>query len=379
MEEQPKTREKLTQIPSYIASVNDYERLAKDFISHPNYEYIAGGSANEVTLKNNQTAFDTIGLYSRVLQDVSQGSTRLNILGESFRHPILLAPVAHQRLVHPEGELASAQAAEAMEAGFIASTLSSFRLEEIANKTNDKKWFQLYFQESREFTLSLVKRAEKAGYTALVVTIDVPINGLRNRAQRANFVLPDHVHEANLVENPQPDQRSLEPDQSMIFQGIMADAPRWQHVKWLQQQTGLPIIIKGILHPDDAKRVSDMGFAGLIVSNHGGRALDGVPATINALPDIRRVVGEEFPVLLDSGVRRGADIFKAIALGANAVLIGRPQIYSLAVAGALGVAHMLRLLREELEVTMALTGCATLQDINSNCLYSHSNNASSKK
>ena len=369
MKEKPTRREKLTQIPPDIAAVNDYEKLAKHFISHPHFEYIAGGSANEITLKNNQKAFDDIGLYSRVLQDVSQGSTELTLFGEQYRHPIFLAPVAHQQLAHPDGELASAAAAEAMEAGFIASTLSSTTLEQIANTTRYRKWFQLYFQDTKEFTLSLIKRAEKAGYSALVVTLDVPINGLRNRAQRANFTLPQEVREANLEGKPSPTQRQLKRTQSIIFQGIMKDAPTWQDLEWLQQQTDLPIIIKGILHPADAARVKEMGFAGLVVSNHGGRALDGVPASITALPSIRHRVGAEFPILLDSGVRRGADIFKAIAYGANAVLIGRPQMYALAVAGALGVAHMLRLLREELEVTMALTGCSTLQEINTECTF----------
>ena len=363
-------RSPLDHIPTEIVAVHDYERLAKNFIPHAVYEYIAGGSGDELTLKSNRTSFDSLKLYSRVLQDVSQGATELSLLGKDFRHPILLAPVAHQKLVHSEGELASAAAAEAMNAGFVASTLSSVSLEDIAQRAGSNKWFQLYFQESREFTLSLVKRAEESGYTALVITVDTPINGLRNRAQRAGFSLPDGVQEVNLLNSPPVTQRTLAANQSVVFQGIMADAIRWDDIAWLKQQTTLPIVVKGILHPNDAEQVVAIGLDGIIVSNHGGRALDGVPASIDALPEIRRVVGEHFPLLLDSGIRRGTDVFKAIALGANAVLVGRPQVYALAVAGALGVAHMLRLLCEELEVTMALAGCPTLADISPRVLYS---------
>ncbi len=192
-------RKPLDHIPTEIVAVHDYERFAKDFISHAAYEYIAGGSGDELTLEANRTAFDQIKLCNRVLQDVSQGSTKLSLLGKGFRHPILLAPVAHQKLVHSDGELASAAAANVMNAGFVASTLSSVSLEEIAREAGSNKWFQLYFQESREFTLSLVRRAEKSGYTALVVTVDTPINGLRNRAQRAGFSLPEGVQEVNLL------------------------------------------------------------------------------------------------------------------------------------------------------------------------------------
>ena len=281
---------------------------------------------------------------------------------------MLLAPVAYQKLVHPDGERATAQAADALEAGFIASTMSSVSLEDIAAELSKNKWFQLYFQESREWTLSLVRRAEVAGYTALVVTVDVPINGLRNRAQRAGFALPPQVQAVNLHDMPQRSPPTLGPEQSVVFQGLMVSAPSWADLEWLGRQTPLPIIVKGIIHPDDATRVADMGLAGVVVSNHGGRTLDGLPASISALPAVRAALGPDFLVLLDSGIRRGTDIFKAIALGANAVLVGRPQVYALAVAGALGVAHMLRLLREELEVTMALTGCPTLASINSEAL-----------
>ena len=366
----PANRPKLNRITPELACVSDYERLAKDFVSHGIYEYIAGGGADEITLNKNRRAFDHIELSSRALTDCTSGTTALTLLGEPFRHPVLLAPVAYQKLVHPDGERATAQAAAALEAGFIASTMSSVTLEAIAAELSKNKWFQLYFQESREGTLLLVRRAEAAGYTALVVTVDAPINGLRNRAQRAGFALPQQVQAVNLRDMPQRNPPTLGPEQSVVFQGLMVSAPTWADLEWLSRQTPLPIVVKGIIHPADAARVADIGLAGVVVSNHGGRTLDGLPASISALPAVRAALGPDFLVLLDGGIRRGTDVFKAIALGANAVLVGRPQVYALAVAGALGVAHMLRLLREELEVTMALTGCPTLDSISSEALYS---------
>ena len=200
------------------------------------------------------------------------------------------------------------------------------------------------------------------GVFALVVTVDAPINGVRNRARRAGFTLPKHVRAVNLQGTSPPAASRLTPEQSGVFQGLMARAPTWADLAWLRGETPLPVLVKGILNPDDALRTVDLGLAGMIVSNHGGRTLDGLPASITALPRVRTAVGADVPVL-DGGIRRGTDVFKALALGADAVLVGRPQVYALAVAGALGVAHVLRVLREELEVTMALTGCPTLDSI----------------
>ena len=359
----PENRPKLDRIPPALAAVADYERWAQDFVPHAIYEYVAGGAADDLTLHENRRAFDRIELAGRVLADCAHGTTALTLLGQSFRHPILLAPVAYLQLVHPAGEIATAQAADALEAGFVASTLSSVSLEAIAAELHGPKWFQLYCQPTRERTLALVRRAEAAGYGALVVTVDAPIDGVRNRAQRAGFVLPRHVRAANLPDAPAPGRTRLPREQSVVFQGLMAHAPTWADLAWLRKATPLPVLVKGILHPDDAVRAADLGLAGVVVSNHGGRTLDGLPASIMALPRVRAAVGADFPVLLDGGIRRGTDVFKARALGADAVLVGRPQVYALAVAGALGVAHVLRVLREELEVTMALTGCPTLSDI----------------
>lgn len=359
---------KLSSIPADLVALDDYEELAKKFIPDAVYTYIQSGGGDEYTLNRNRRAFSELQLYNRVLEDFKQASTRTCLLGESFRHPILLAPVAHQKLVHTEAELATAEAADALEAGMITSTLASRPLEDIAAQTNAPKWFQLYFQTCRDQTLALVKRAEQSGYTALIVTVDVPINGLRNNIQRSGFLLPEDAQAINNASEDQP-VKQLTLEQSVIFQGIMSEAPTWKDIAWLCEQTALPVILKGISHPQDAQRAIDCGAKGVVVSNHGGRALDTVPATIELLPAISRAIGEQSIVLLDGGIRRGTDIFKALALGADAVLVGRPQIYALAVAGALGVAHMLKTLRDELEVTMALCGITKLSEINSECLF----------
>lgn len=362
----------LEQIPQDLVSVADYEQLAARYIDHPVFEYIAGGAGDDITLRRNGTAFDELYLRTRVLKDFRAASTATQILGERLPHPILLGPVAYQKLVHPLGELATATGAQAMDSILVASTLSSASMEEIATSTAGPKWFQLYMQPQRQQSLSLVRRAEQAGYRALVVTVDVPINGLRNRARRAGFQMPEGVEAANLAAQlHQP--RALTPGQSVVFDGLMADAPNWDDLAWLISQTALPVLVKGIMDPADAEQAAALGASGVIVSNHGGRSLDGLPASLDVLPAVRQAVGADYPLLLDGGVRRGGDIFKAVALGAHGVLIGRPQVYALAVAGALGVAHMLRLLREELEVTMALAGCPTIADIGADSLWSMPN------
>lgn len=356
-------------IPSDTVSVEDYEQYAAQRLPPAIFDYIAGGSGNETTLRRNRAALEAISLYHRLLVDCRHGSTQLTLLGQTFRHPLLLAPVAFQTLVHPDGELATVHAADAMDTCMVCSTLSSYTLEDIAAQSHGHHWFQLYFQPQREHTLDLVRRAEAAGFKALVITLDTSIQSASHRARRSGFVMPDHVRPANLAHYPAPAPVTLTRDQSLVFQGMMSEAPCWQDLEWLISQTTLPVIIKGIAHPADARQILTLGIQGLIVSNHGGRALDQVPASIEMLPAIRDAVGSDYPVLLDGGIRSGYDAFKALALGANAVLIGRPQMYALAVAGALGVAHMLKLMREELEMCMALAGCPTLQDISPAAIF----------
>lgn len=359
----------LDAIPPDIVSVADYERHALQHMTAGALAYIAGGSGREQTLQENALAFDRISILNRLLVDCRQGSTRLSLLGHELRHPVLLAPVAYQKLVHPQGELATARAAEALDSLMVTSTLSSCSLEDIATGTNGHKWFQLYWQHNRAVTLDLVRRAETAGYSALMVTLDAPLQSGSRRARQAGFVLPADVQAVNLQDYAAPAQVALSPEQSIIFQGMMSEAPRWPDLEWLLSNTRLPVIVKGVLHPADAVQLQQCGVSGIVVSNHGGRSLDGVPASLAVLPVIRAAVGDNFPLLLDSGVRSGSDVFKAIALGANAVMIGRPQVYALAVAGALGVAHLLRVLRDELEFCMALAGCPTIDSIGSDVLF----------
>jgi len=254
-----------------------------------------------------------------------------------------------------------------MQVPMVTSTLASVPMEDITARNRAGNWFQLYFQPRREDTLALVRRAEQAGYDTLVVTVDAVVSGVRNRPQRVGFELPAGVAAVN-CRGFAPPQLAVREGESPVLHGIMAGAPQWRDIAWLKEQTRLPLVVKGLLHPADALQARAVGADAIVVSNHGGRTLDGVPASIDALPAIRAAVGSAYPLLLDSGVRRGTDIVKALARGADAVMIGRPQVFALAVAGALGVAHMLRLLREELEVAMALCGCATIAAIDAGCL-----------
>ncbi len=351
----------LTAIPGNLVAAVDYERAAQAHLDDMAWAYLQGGAADELTLAANLEAFRQIPLLPRVLAEVSGGHTQVSLFGQHYAHPIFLAPVAYQRLFHPEGEKASALAAGVLDTAMVLSTLASTTLEEVAAVGPAPLWFQLYWQGDRERSLALVRRAEAAGYRALVLTVDAPLAGIRNREQRAGFALPSGITAVNVPESPV--LPALGGAGSAIFDGLMRLAPGWADVGWLLGQTSLPILLKGVMHPADARLAAALGVHGLVVSNHGGRVLDSVPAALDALPAIRAVVGPQMPLLLDGGIRRGSDVFKAIALGASAVLLGRPYIHALATAGALGVAHLIRILREELEATMALCGCRHLSDI----------------
>ncbi|BFM06449.1 alpha-hydroxy acid oxidase [Halioxenophilus aromaticivorans] len=351
--------QKLSRIPADFLSLADYERQAQDFMPHPVYEYIAGGADRDQALNNNRTSFDDWQILPSVLNSFRQANSTVHLIGQALAHPIIAAPVAYQRLVHNEGELATAQACTATESQMVVSTLTSQPLAAIGEQVASP-WFQLYFQAQKQQTLQLVRQAEDAGYSALMVTVDVPINGLRIRAQKAGFALPPAVRAVHVSDAPPP---LIEANQSVILNGYMAHSPSWDDIAWLQQQTQLPIFLKGILSTHDASQAQQAGLAGVVVSNHGGRSLDCLASPIHQIAAIRAAVGGDFSLILDSGVRHGTDVFKALALGANAVMIGRPIMYGLAIAGALGVAHCLKLLREEFELTMALAGCPTVEAI----------------
>lgn len=356
-------------VPPGIASLADHGRLARQHLNDNAWAYFSGGAADEITLHANRIAWDHITLQPRVLRTLAGGHTRTTLLGRTLAHPILLAPVAFQRMAHPDGELATAYAAAALGAGMVLSTQSSTPVEAVAQAMQvdpaergmgGPLWFQLYVQHDRGFTRELVQRAEAAGVEALVLTVDAPTSGARDRERRAQFRLPAGISAVHLAGLAPPPARPLAPGQSALFDDLLHHAPTWDDVAWLQSITRLPVLLKGVLHPDDACQAAALGVAGLIVSNHGGRTLDTAPATAHALPRIADAVQGTLPLLVDGGIRRGTDVLKAIALGASAVLVGRPAIYGLAHAGAAGVAHVLRLLRDELEIAMALTGCATL-------------------
>lgn len=364
---------KLQQIPAEIACVADYEPFARERMTPSAWAYLAGGAADESTLADNLAAFRRIRLQNRVLEDLRGGHTRLDLCGLALDYPILLAPVAFQKLAHPEGELATALGASAMGAAMVVSTQASVSLESIAQAAQAPLWFQLYIQPDRDFTQDLVRRAEAAGYRALVVTVDAPVNGLRNREQRSGFALPDGVEAVNLKGMRGLPPSIAQPGNSPLFGSpLLEHAPTWKDLEWLQSITHLPVLVKGVMNPRDASRAVERGVAGILVSNHGGRTLDGLPATLDVLPAIARAVQGRVPLLLDGGIRRGSDVFKALALGASAVMIGRPYVFGLAAAGATGVAHVLHLLRTELEVTMALTGCPTLDAIEASLILGSS-------
>ena len=360
----------LTRIPPEVAALEDYEALARERLTDHAWAYYSGGAGDEITVRRNREAFMEIALAPRVLASMRGGHTRVSLLGHEYDHPIFLAPIAYHRMAHPEGELATVLGASALKAGMILSTHASTRLEEVASVGESPLWFQLYLQPDRGFTLELLQRAEAAGYKALVVTVDAPLKGLRNREHRALFQLPEGVEAVNLK-----GMKSIPPvfarpgDPSVYFGPQLDAAPTWQDIAWLQEHTRLPILIKGVMHPADAELALRHQVAGIIVSNHGGRTLDTAPATLDVLPAIVDQVAGRVPILMDGGIRRGTDILKAIALGAKAVLIGRPYIYGLAAAGAVGVAHVLNILRAELEMAMAFTGQTTLDKVDRNVLW----------
>ncbi|WP_205245380.1 alpha-hydroxy acid oxidase [Comamonas kerstersii] len=354
-----------TQIPADIRCAADYERHAIHHIEAQAWQHIQSGADQNLTLSQNRAALDALRLVPQPVADLRHAHTRIELLGQTLASPLLLAPVAYQRLVHPEGELATVRAAMALQTGMVVSTLSSFTLEEIAQAGqaaatemghSTPRWFQLYMQPAREHSLQLIRRAEAAGYTAIVWTVDASI-------KRSGFALPHGVEAANL--RGMPSTQHTPPLLGPILFGtpLIQQIPTWVDLRWLRAQTQLPIIVKGILSPAQAQQAVDLGADALIVSNHGGRVLDGVVSPIEVLPAIAQAVQGQVPLLLDSGVRHGTDVVKALALGASAALIGRPQLYALATAGLVGVAHLLHLLRAELELTMAQLGCATVADI----------------
>ena len=351
-----------------IVSLADYEARAPQDLDDKTCAYLCGGAADERTLRANREAWASPWLQPRVLRPLVQGHTRIELLGRTLAHPILVAPVAWQRLAHASGELGTALAAAAQGAGMVLSAQASVAMEEVARIVLSEAqrgplWFQLYLQGDRGFDGELVRRAEAAGFEALVLTVDAPVHGARDRERRAGFRLPAGISAVNLAGAPRARTGGE------LCGGLLAAAPSWDDVAWLRAHTRLPLLLKGVLHPDDARLAQAHGVDALIVSNHGGRTLDTALPTAWALPRIADSLGDALPLLVDGGIRRGTDVLKAIALGARAVLIGRPIVQALAVAGPHGVAHALRLLRDETEIAMALCGVATLAEVHREMLF----------
>ncbi len=334
-----------------LLNLHDYEEVARDRLSHTFYDYYAGGSGNEQTLYDNHTAFGRIRLRPRVLVDVSHIAMQTTVLGTPISMPVLIAPTAYAGLAHPDAECGIVRAAGELETLSVLSINASQTLEEIADAAPASKllWQQVYLYD-HDFTSALLTRIEDAGYRAIVLTVDRPRLAKRERDERNGFRLPTGMQAANFVG-------------SAITPRTGDCINTWNDIAWLRSKTSLPLVLKGILRGEDAWQAVEHGVNGIIVSNHGGRQLDGAMATIEALPEVVAAVAGRCEVYLDGGIRRGTDVLKALALGARAVLVGRPILWGLAVGGRTGVRDVLDTLRAELDLAMALSGCASLEQL----------------
>ena len=357
-----------------IACLPDLEARARAALPPMVFDYIAGGAGDEHTLRWNEQAYQRIRLRPRILVDVSAVDTRLTLLGHSLAAPILVAPTAYHRLLHPDGELATARGSSAAGAPLIISTLGTTAVEEVAAACSPPPWFQLYVQPDRGFTRSLVARAEDAGCRALCLTVDTPVAGPRNREARCGFVLPPDLDLPNLRglgAGLGGGPGSHRPREGSIYSDVFDASLTWKDIEWVRSIARVPLLLKGVLTAEDAALAVDAGVAGLVVSNHGARNLDTVPATIEALPAVADRVAGRIPILVDGGIRRGTDVLKALALGASAVAIGRPVLHALAAAGEPGVTRAIQILRAELEMAMALTGRPSLAALDRSVLWDH--------
>ncbi|CAF1704429.1 unnamed protein product [Brassica oleracea] len=347
-----------------IVNVNEFQELARQALPKMYYDFYSGGAEDQHTLKENMEAFSRIMFRPRVLVDVTKIDMSTRILGYPLSAPIMIAPTGSHGLAHPEGETATAKAAAACNTIMIVSSMSSCTLEEVASSCNAVRFFQLYVFERRDVSAQVVRRAERAGYKAIVLTVDVPKLGRREADIKNKMIAPKLWNFEGLFST------KVKPSDGSGVEALASRALdaslNWKDIEWLRSITKLPILIKGILTREDALKAVEAGVDGIIVSNHGGRQLDYSPATITVLEEVVHVVKGRIPVLLDGGVRRGTDVFKALALGAKAVLIGRPVVYGLAAKGGDGVMKVIEMLKNEFELTLALSGCATIGDITRN-------------
>lgn len=341
----------------HMLRIEDIRVAANRTLPREVADFLEGGAGDEITLRANESAYDGISLLPRVLRDVSTISTATTVLGVQIDAPILLAPIGFQRLYDNDGELATARTAVSHGIGMVVSTAASFTIEEIADARPPLLWFQLYCYKDRAITRDLLRRASESRYQAICLTVDTPAAGQRLRDLRNGFVIPSDIQRANVRDSG--DQRDL----SSFVQASRETSLTWDDLGWIAEESHLPLVLKGILDPRDVRLAAQAGVAGVVISNHGGRQLDGAPATISSLPRAVDAAGDEIEIYVDGGVRRGGDVAKAIALGARAVLVGRPYVWGLAVAGQAGASYAVRLLRDELALTMMLTGASQLDEL----------------
>jgi isopentenyl diphosphate isomerase/L-lactate dehydrogenase-like FMN-dependent dehydrogenase len=329
--------------PPFV-TVEDYEPVARERLPRDVYDYYAGGAGDEWTLAENRRAFERWVIRPRLLTGSYPPDPSTELFGSAIDFPVLIAPWAYQRLAHPDGELATVRAAARAGTIMVVSSTAQAYLEDVAAGSDAPKWWQLYIFTDREVTADMLKRVHASGFAAICFTVDLPVVGLRHRDTRNAFEMP--------VGLPQDD---------LVFEPNIT----WDDIGWIREQAPLPLLLKGIMTAEDATLAIEAGVDGIVVSNHGARQLDAVAAPLTVLPEIVDAVQGRVPVLVDGGFRRGTDVFTALALGASAVLVGRPTVWGLAAAGEDGVLDVLRILREELENVMTLAGTRTVDDITS--------------
>ncbi|HVR85360.1 MAG TPA: alpha-hydroxy acid oxidase [Planctomycetota bacterium] len=339
-------------LASEAVSLRDIEAIAGEKMSREAWEFINSGAADELTVWRNIEAFQALSLHPRALADVSKLDTRVTLFGRELPHPILISPTASHGLVHPDAEVATAQGAAAARSTLVVSTFSTRSLEEIARAAREPLWHATYIMKDRGATKDLLGRAKSAGFEAIVIPVDSPVVGARDRE-----------HRTYRFKDKKPITLSEYPANFWRY------PTTWKDIEWARGATDLPLVLKGILHPEDAERAVGAGASGIFVSNHGGRNLDTLPSTIEVLPEIAHAVAGRIPILLDGGIRRGTDVLKALSLGARAVSVGRPSLYGLAMGGAAGVTAVINILRNELEMAMALTGRPTMSSLDPSVIY----------
>lgn len=379
-----------------VVNIEDLRVLAKERLPKAVFDYLDGGAEDEITLRSNCRAFEELTFRPRQAVESTECDPRTTVLGKQISFPAILAPVGYSRLMHPGGEVAAAAAAGAAGTGYTLSTVSAYKLEDVRAATKGMAWFQLYLIGGREAAEAAIERARNAGFDALVVTIDTPVAGMRERDVRngvtqllgtslaaklpflpnvlahprwlLSFLLDGGIPRlANVIEPGKGPMSLLD-----VASALARAAVTWKDYAWIRAAWKGPLVVKGVLIGDDARRAVDEGAAGIVVSNHGGRQLDGAAATLRALPEVVQAVNGRAEVLMDGGVRRGSDIVKALCLGARAVLIGRAYAYGLAAAGQPGVARALEILKADVERTLRLIGCPSVQLLDSSYLYATS-------